>query len=259
MLEKIKYAYLGLFLLLFAGMANNSYSKTDIDELMKSAVGVWLFDEGKGKVAKDISKEGNDGELVKNPKWVKGKFGQALEFNGKDNCVQTGEKLLDNLKEFTILLWVNTGKITANRVGLVGQNDSPEFGFINPTTVNLWTPKSSLNAPPWKHGHPSGGWHHIAAVATKKNLRVYIDGEAAEGGGPGPHGSSEFGVNIGGCGIWDAGGNWFTGAIDEVAIFHSALEDADIKAIMKDGFGNLLAVAAKGKLPVYWSDLKRKK
>jgi len=28
---------------------------------------------------------------------------------------------------------------------------------------------------------------------------------------------------------------------------------------MKDGFGNLLAVAAKGKLPVYWSDLKRKK
>ena len=90
-------------------------------------------------------------------------------------------------------------------------------------------------------------------------LGADIDGEAAEGGGPGPHGSSEFGVNIGGCGVWDGGGNWVTGAIDEVAIFHSALEDADIKAIMKDGFGNLLAVAAKGKLPVYWSDLKRKK
>ena len=110
MLRKIKYAYLGLFFLLFAGLVNTSYSKTDIDELMKSAVGVWLFDEGKGKVAKDLSKEGNDGELVKNPTWVKGKFGQALEFNGKDNCVQTGEKLLDNLKEFTILLWVNTAR-----------------------------------------------------------------------------------------------------------------------------------------------------
>jgi hypothetical protein len=107
-LRKIKYAYLGLFFLLFAGLVNTSYSKTDIDELMKSAVGVWLFDEGKGKVAKDLSKEGNDGELVKNPTWVKGKFGQALEFNGKDNCVQTGEKLLDNLKEFTILLWVSS-------------------------------------------------------------------------------------------------------------------------------------------------------
>jgi len=47
--------------------------------------------------------------------------------------------------------------------------------------------------------------------------------------------------------------------MDEVAIFHSALEDADIKAIMDNGFSNLLAVAAKGKLPVYWSELKRKK
>ena len=50
---------------------NLSHAKTDIDKLMESAVGVWLFDDGKGKVAKDISKEGNDGELVKNPKWVK--------------------------------------------------------------------------------------------------------------------------------------------------------------------------------------------
>ena len=73
------------------------------------------------------------------------------------------------------------------------------------------------------------------------------------------HGSSDFGVNIGGGGIWDATGNWFTGAMDEVAIFHSALGDDDIKGIMKDGFGGLLAVAAKGKLPVFWADLKRDK
>jgi len=236
---------------------NLSHAKTDIDELMKSAVGVWLFDDGAGKVAKDISKEGNDGKVVK-AQWVKGKFGKALEFNGKDACVQTEQKLLDNLAEFTILCWVKTGKITANRVGLVGQNDSPEFGFINPTTVNLWTPKSSFSNQ-WKHGHPSKDWHHIAAVAAKKKLRVYIDGEVAEGGGPGPHGSSNFNVNIGGCGVWDAAGNWFTGAMDEVAIFHSALEDDDVKGIMKDGFGGLLAVAAKGKLPVFWSDLKRDK
>merc|ERR1712093_785632 len=149
------YPCLSLFLLLFKASMNLSHAKTDIDELMKSAVGVWLFDEGKGKVAKDLSKEGNDGELVKNPTWVKGKFGQALEFNGKDNCVQTGEKLLDNLKEFTILLWVNTGKITANRVGLVGQNDSPEFGFINPTTIKWGITKWGKKAGVWGQG-PEG-------------------------------------------------------------------------------------------------------
>ena len=256
MLQRIKCVCCILILLCIVGI-NLSHAKIDIDELMKSAVGVWLFDDGAGKVAKDISKEGNDGKVVK-AKWVKGKFGKALEFDGKGTCVQTEQKLLDNLAEFTILCWVKTGKITANRIGLVGQNDSPEFGFINPTTVNLWTPKSSFSNQ-WKHGHPSKDWHHIAAVAAKKKLRVYIDGEAAEGGGPGPHGSSNFNVNIGGCGVWDAAGNWFTGAMDEVAIFHSALGDDDVKGIMKDGFGGLLAVAAKGKLPVFWADLKRDK
>ena len=255
MLQKIKYAYLGLFFFLFAGVINTSYAKTDINKLMESAVGVWLFDEGKGQIAKDLSKEGNDGELVKNPKWVKGKFGQALEFDGKASCVKTGEKLLDNLKEFTIILWVNTGEITADRVGLIGQNDAAEFGFINPASVNLWSPASEFTHE-WNHGHPSNDWHHIAAVAGSKKITIYIDGEAKDGGGAGPHGTSTFGVNIGGCGIWDGGGNWFTGAMDEVAIFHSALKEEDIMAIMNDGFGNLLAVAAKGKLPVYWADIK---
>ena len=227
----------------------------NVDKIMESAVGIWLFDEGVGKKAEDISGKGNDGELVKSPKWVQGKFGKALEFNGKDTCVQTEQKLLDNLEEFTILCWVKTGNITVNRVGLVGQNDSPEFGFINPTSVNLWTPKSALTNT-WKHGHPSKDWHHVGAVAAKKNLRVYIDGEAVEGGGPGPHGTSAFNVNIGGCGIWDAAGNWFTGAMDEVAIFHSALEDDEVKAIMEDGFKVMLAVEARGKLAVRWGEVK---
>ncbi len=60
---------------------------------LSSAVGIFLlFDEGAGSATADLSEKGNHTTLVKNPKWVKGKFGQALEFNGKDNCVQTGKK-----------------------------------------------------------------------------------------------------------------------------------------------------------------------
>ena len=77
MLQRIKCVCCILILLCIIGI-NLSHAKTDIDELMKSAVGVWLFDEGKGKVAEDISKEGNDGKVVK-AEWVKGKFGKALE------------------------------------------------------------------------------------------------------------------------------------------------------------------------------------
>jgi len=51
----------------------------------KSIVGIWLFDEGKGDLVKDSSGNKNDGKLMNGPKWVDGKFGQALEFDGVDD------------------------------------------------------------------------------------------------------------------------------------------------------------------------------
>ncbi|HIB92673.1 TPA: LamG domain-containing protein [Candidatus Poribacteria bacterium] len=222
---------------------------------LSSAVGIWLFDEGAGNATADLSEKGNHATLVKNPKWVAGKFGKALEFNGKDTCVQTGKKLLDAREEFTIVAWIKPGKITANRVGLLGQNDSPEFGFINPTTVNLWTPANSASI---TYSHPAGEWHHVAAVATTKFAKVYIDGEGQEVKKDiKNHGTSNFNVNIGGCGIWDAAGNWFTGAMDEVAIFHKALNDGDIRKIM-GGFASIMtAVAPKDKLTLTWGNIKQ--
>ncbi len=48
----------------------------------ETLVGVWLFDEGKGDVAVDASGNELDGILKGNPKWVDGKFGEALELDG---------------------------------------------------------------------------------------------------------------------------------------------------------------------------------
>jgi len=231
-------------------LASVSYAEIDLE----IAVGIWLFDEGKGDVAKDLSKNGYDG-TIKNAKWVEGKFGNALEFNGKDACVQTDEQLLESVEEFSIVLWANPGKLTANRIGLVGQNDAPEFGFINPTTIQLWTPTAGGLDVPYKHSFNE--WHHITATASKEFTRVYIDGKMTEKKGAyANHGSSSFKVNIGGCGVYDGTGNFFTGILDEVAIFHVALEDDDIKTIMDDGFAKMRAVSSAGKLATSWGKIK---
>jgi hypothetical protein len=68
--------------LMFVGIGN---AKID----PKNIVGMWLFDEGKGDIAKDSSENGNDGELMNDPKWVDGKKkpSKALEFDGKDDYV----------------------------------------------------------------------------------------------------------------------------------------------------------------------------
>ena len=81
---KVKCLLIGAFFLFIAGMlTTQSYAEIDPDTI----VGMWLFDESKGDTATDSSGNGNDGELVGNPEWVDGKFGNALEFDGTGSHV----------------------------------------------------------------------------------------------------------------------------------------------------------------------------
>ena len=52
-----------------------------IDE--ESLVGAWLFNENGGKKAADSSGNGYDGALVGGAKFVKGRFGNAIELMAK--------------------------------------------------------------------------------------------------------------------------------------------------------------------------------
>ena len=74
----------------------------------KSAAGAWLFDEESGKVAKDSSDNGYDGMFMGegNPKWVDGKFGKALDFNGSTDYVEVdSEPGLNITGDITIMAW----------------------------------------------------------------------------------------------------------------------------------------------------------
>lgn len=238
--------------LVFVGI---SYAEIDPE----TAVGIWLFDEGSGDVAEDSSGNGNDGTLEGGPQWVDGMFNKALEFDGSDDYVGTEKQLLDSLDEFTIVLWAKPGDIVASRVGLVGQNDAVEFGFINPNQIQLWTPTlGGVNA---AFSQPKNEWYHIAGVGGSPSA-VYIDGEVAAEGGTNAPESSAFNVNIGGGGVYDGSGNWFTGVIDDVAIFNIALTADDIKTIMNDGLGKavgITAVSPAGRLTTTWGRIKNYK
>ena len=81
-------------------------------------VGMWLFDEGKGNVATDESGNGLDGGFEGKPKWVDGKFGQALEFDGKSAYVQIPGH--DNpTKAITVSAWAKSANDTWNQPGFM--------------------------------------------------------------------------------------------------------------------------------------------
>ena len=71
-----------------------------------TAMGVWSLDEGAGKVVKDISGTGNNGE-IQGAKWVKGPSGPALSFNGvSDRVVIPDSDSLFLKKAWTLTAWV---------------------------------------------------------------------------------------------------------------------------------------------------------
>ncbi|MCX6013468.1 MAG: hypothetical protein NTV30_08710, partial [Chloroflexi bacterium] len=71
-----------------------------------SAIGAWLFDEGSGNKVKDSSKNGNDGKLT-GTKWVDGKFGKALDFNGSSDYVEIPDSdSLDVTNSIAIVAWI---------------------------------------------------------------------------------------------------------------------------------------------------------
>ena len=83
-----------------------------------SVVGVWLFDEGKGDIATDASENGLDGELIDKPKWVEGKFGMALEFDGQSSYVQIPAHENPN-EAITVSAWVKSPNATWNQPGWI--------------------------------------------------------------------------------------------------------------------------------------------
>ena len=95
---------------------------------LETAMGIWLFDENRGNVATDISGNNNHGQ-IQGAKWVKGKFGTALKFNGVTaRVVIADSERLYAKKAGTITSWVfvdtlegGHGHILAKR-GATGTN-----------------------------------------------------------------------------------------------------------------------------------------
>ena len=81
--EKMKanYSFFNLILILvFVFIATNiAFGAIDQNKI----AGLWLFDESSGDIARDLSGKGHDGKIT-GAQRVAGKFGNALEFKGKD-------------------------------------------------------------------------------------------------------------------------------------------------------------------------------
>ena len=237
-------------------------SSAEIDP--ESIVGAWLFDETNGKVAKDSSGNGNDGNLVGGAKWVKGKFGNAIELNGKDAWVTV--PAIGPLEDFTLIKWFNsTGRVGAwrcffNRDGWAAGYVHYQFRPDNKMEMAIHS-NNPVRHPGWPDSDFTADksilnkWYHLAVAysSTEEFVRVYFDGELDAEGEWGPL-PGEFGP--GRIGSWSGGGREWEGMFDEMLLFDVALEEDDIQSLMDNGLEAALAVDPVGKAATLWGDIK---
>jgi hypothetical protein len=157
----------------------------------------------------------------------------APRFDGANSFFATDQSFFNNAATFTMSGWFfQTANQGGDRIGLWGQNDVLEFGFINPTAIELWTPGGGSVQAPWD-GTLNNRWNHLAAVGNGTNLLIYMNGALIGTGGSATtnYGMSADPFRIGGGGITDATGNFYNGLIDEIAIWtNRALTAAEIQA-----------------------------
>lgn len=208
-----------------------------------TAVGVWLFDDGSGKVAVDSSGNGHDGSFTGEPQWVAGKFGTALDFNGTGDVVVIpgfGEALPS--EEVTIMAWIKLEGVKDQDLFSLVPLDRRRSGWmlIDRCTVHFPATMPIHDAIHWQYGwqqitvdrplNTLGRWDHWAfSLNIAENyMKIYRNGsEIRSKNGASHYSPRNANLHIGGR-IRPS----FDGLIDEFAVFNVALSENDIRTLM---------------------------
>ena len=260
--------WIGVVVLSIAGMlTTSSYAVLDPETF----VGIWKFDEGKGDTTKDSSGNGNDGTLMDNPKWVDGKFGKALEFDGSSFVDMGNDESLQFDGDVTIVFWARPENVGAGRQNIVCKSYGGEGCLTVETDGRLsfyWGDCGGNCEPYVEVARPAAGtfiakeWIHVVETrdVAKREYRMYKNGEAIANDkwakcGAHPCGdSSASNLNLL---IGSGYAGKFRGIIDDVAIFNVVLSEDEIQDIMDDGLEGAFAVSPTGKLTTTWANLKQ--
>lgn len=248
---KIVMANLTLASLIVLSPMFTNTSSAELD--LKTAAGIWLFDEGKGDTATDASDNGNDGEIVNAPKWIKnGKFGAALEFDGNESKGHVAVGNLGLSGAVTVILWAKPSDAADDDrlISNLSGPTNPAFAIrFQSGAVDIW-------GKAWKPVIPKfddNKWGHYAFVLDGEgNATGYYNGKEGD-----TVTDTYIFTDIGiGATFLHQWGQYYSGVFDEIAFFNLALTEDDIQTLMTKGLKSALAVYPAGKLTTTWGNIK---
>ena len=215
---------------------------------------LWLFDERQGNVAKDSSGNGVDGQ-IKGAKYVKGKYGTALKFDG-DDFVHLGvpKVFKEGIDQaFTVETWVKTDKAPPadHSTIIIIQTGGPiAMGFTQSTGGGLYGYAGGASKITDPDKFPVGEWVHVAQTYDGKTQKLYRNGKEIankEVVNAVTHTDDAWTI-----GAWSTQEQYFLEAtLDELRVLNEALSPEKL------GFFNRFSpVESTNKLVSTWASLK---
>ncbi len=197
----------------------------------------WKFDDGSGTTLFDSSGNGHDGTLMGDPKWVPGKLGGALEFDGDGDYVDCGSSPDFAIPvNISITCWIKVDVFDKTWQAIITTSDSSWRVHRSSSSNNIAWGTSGLS-PTDLTGTTdvsTGEWFHIATVYNGTQKLLYIDGNLdASSDSTGNITASSVPVYIGENS--GATGRFWAGLIDDVRIYSRALSETEILGVMAGG------------------------
>ncbi len=199
----------------------------------------WNLDETEGHIAHNSVGE-EDGLLFGNPQWREagGRNNGALEFDGIDDYVNTPHIISPSGGDFSVFAWIKggaAGQVILSQQG--GANWLMADSVDGALRTELREPATTgRSAGP--QGHPltspivvtNGDWRRIGFVRDGAGRILYVDGAEVDRDIAADLEPAGGGLYIGAASKLESGG-FFSGLIDDVRIYDTALGAEEIAAL----------------------------
>nr|WP_240948163.1 LamG-like jellyroll fold domain-containing protein [Planosporangium mesophilum] len=205
-----------------------------------TGVGSWPLDQAAGGTTPDASGKGNDGTLVNGPTPVAGKNGNALQFNGGNQWVDTGASILDTTGNYTVSAWVtidDPGNAFQTAVSQDSAGGTSEF-FLQYSGVDHRFAFSAVGIRALAPTAPSPGrWYHLVGVrdAQHSELRLYVDGTLAGTASYCPGAAAGGHTVLGRAQYQGNQVDFWGGKLDQVHVYDRALSADEVGTLYASG------------------------
>jgi len=226
-----------------------------------SLVAYWDFEESAGEEIKDQSGNGNNGQ-VNGAKWVQGKFGKAMEFDGDDFVLVPNSDLYNFGKSdsFSISLWINYEPKGDWQGTLQKFNGGYPFKVeIEPDNDLYFAIYDGSNFPKAFIGNVNSEWHHCGFVRDVKTdkLYSYLDGELVEANDDNTTAEIANAADLYIGARKPGNAITYKGMLDDMAIYNRVLTEAEIKSAANGKLPELADVEPLSKLATTWANIKK--